>query len=396
MKRYSLLILAAAFGAMTVLAQDTNLPIQAPPPSPSPAATAPPTAAPPEAVPGAVEKKEFARPKPHRPKRKNQVMVYDTPMAAVVKDEVVNVRGRPSFVGSVIGHLKKGDTVTVYETITLGSHEKDEPAKWDRIDMPTNHLVWLDALFVNSNKEVRSRKLNLRDGPGENYDVVGQLEKGAPIDEVRREKGWIGIEPPTNSYAYVAAECLTIQGPAAVMAMNSPPPAPTAVQVPAEPPAPVAAAPTPTPVPTQPPPAPPQPQTPPPQEQPQQAAPPPVAPAPTAASQTDQELNALRSAEAQPQPTVAAAAAGLSADSAAPRIVTREGFVHRAFNIQAPADYELRDIKTGDLIDFLQPPKGKNFKIYVGTRVTVTGAEFVDPRWVRTPVLQIQSVDLLP
>ena len=30
--------------------------------------------------------------------------------------------------------------------------------------------------------------------------------------------------------------------------------------------------------------------------------------------------------------------------------MTREGFVHKAYNIQAPADYELRDIKSGEVI----------------------------------------------
>ncbi len=49
--------------------------------------------------------------------------------------------------------------------------------------------------------------------------------------------------------------------------------------------------------------------------------------------------------------------------------------MHRAYNIQAPADYELHDIQSGALIDYLQPQPGQNFKIYVGTRVTVTGPE---------------------
>jgi hypothetical protein len=106
-------------------------------------------------------------------------------------------------------------------------------------------------------------------------------------------------------------------------------------------------------------------------------------------------LAAVRNAETQPAPTLAAATAPAAA-SEAPRVVTREGFVHRAYNIQAPADYELRDVKTGNLIDFLQPPPGQSFKIYVGTRVSVTGPEGLDSHWPRTPILQVQSVDLLP
>jgi hypothetical protein len=102
----------------------------------------------------------------------------------------------------------------------------------------------------------------------------------------------------------------------------------------------------------------------------------------------------LAPAATAPAPAPANPAA---ADQAAPRIVTREGFVHRAYNIQAPAGYELHDIKTGDLIDYLQPPPGlKKFKTFVGTRVRITGAEFLDPSWPLTPVLHIESVDLMP
>jgi len=202
---------------------------------------------------------------------------------------------------------------------------------------------------------------------------VARLEKGDAIVEQRKEKGWIAILPPTNAYAFVAAECLTMQPEAPPAAAAPPPPV---VQVPAE----------------VPPPAPIRTESAPPQ------APPPQAPAPTPASQSEQELGALRQAEHQPEPSVAAATAAPAQPAASepPRIVTREGFVHRAYNIQAPADYELRDVKTGGVIDFLQPPVNMNFKIYVGTRITVTGAEGLAPRWPRTPVLQVQSVDLIP
>jgi len=314
-----------------------------------------------------------AKAKKPRAKKKIEVMRYDPAVTGVAKDEVVNVRGQPSLVGEVVGHIKKGESVTVYETITSGSREKDEPAKWDRIDMPTNHLVWVDAQFVDSaTQTVKAKKLNVRGGPGENYSVVDRLEKGAPIVEVRKEKGWIGINPPTNAYAYVAAECLTLEPAAAPAPPPVAAPAPAVVQTPVEAPAPVAA-------------------------QPEPAAPPPVAPAPTATSQTEQELAALHQAMQPPAPTVAAAtASSVLPGEVPPRIVTREGFVHRAYNIQAPADYELHDIKTGDLIDYLQPQSTANFRIYVGTRIHVTGAESMDSRWPRTPILQVQTVDLMP
>jgi hypothetical protein len=71
--------------------------------------------------------------------------------------------------------------------------------------------------------------------------------------------------------------------------------------------------------------------------------------------------------------------------------------VRKALNIQAPADYELHDINSGAIIEYLQPDAhDKNFKKYTGTRLLVTGQEWMDRRWPATPILRIQTVDLMP
>jgi hypothetical protein len=108
-------------------------------------------------------------------------------------------------------------------------------------------------------------------------------------------------------------------------------------------------------------------------------------------------LAALRqTTAAQPAPAPAPAPATPAPEAAEPRVVTREGFVHKAYNVQAPTDYELHDIQSGALTEYLQPPASMNFKIYVGTRVSVKGPEVIDARWPRTPVLQVQSAELMP
>jgi uncharacterized protein YgiM (DUF1202 family) len=304
----------------------------------------------------------------------------DLSATAVAKGENVNVRGQPSFVGEVLGHLQKGTTVTILEDITLNHPPTGEPGEWYKIVMPPNIPVWVDAEYVDAGtKSIKARRINLRGGPGENYSVVGRLEKGAIIDTQKEEKGWIAITAPSNAYAFIAAELVEIQAPAASVAQAPAPaaPAPETVVV-NNPAAPVAAATEPAP------------------------APAPVAPAPTAQSETEQELAALRKATTEPAsapvaaPTPGPAPTPAAEEAAGPRIVTREGFVHKAYNIQSPADYELHDIQTGALIEYLQPQSSQNFKIYVGTRVTVTGAEGIDPRWPRTPVMKVQSVDLMP
>ena len=283
---------------------------------------------------------------------------------------------------------------------------KDEPSEWARITIPAGIPVWVDGDYVDSEtKTIKARRVNLRGGPGENYSVVGRLEKGAAINEIKKKKGWVAIEAPTNACAYVAAEFLEMQQPPAV-AVTAPPSAPAPTPPPAPEPqvvtvntpaAPVAAAsPSAAPVPVTPPPSAP--------------APAPAPPAPQQ-SDADRELEALHrataeaaSAQAQPpavipapEPTpTPAPAPAASTEPVTPRVVTREGFVRRAYNIQASTDFELHDIQSGALIDYLLPKPGQNFKIFVGTRVTVTGPEGIDSRWPRTPVLQVQSVDLTP
>jgi uncharacterized protein YgiM (DUF1202 family) len=347
----------APLTAVLVMAQDTT---------PAPAAGTTPPA--PETAPAAPAKK---------PSSVKKRVVLDPPAAAVVKSGNVNLRGQPSFTGETLGHLQKGDTVTVLEQITLKRAKKDEPSEWAKIVLPAAIPVWVGGNYIDAEaKTIKTRRVNLRGGPGENYSVVGRLEKGAAIKEIKTDNGWVAIEAPTNAYAYVAAEFLELQ----------PPPAPPAAPPPAAPAPPpevvnVTNAPPPAAATNEP------------------AAATPVAPPPAPQqSEADKELEALRHAtatepapNATPGPTPAIAGGPLPV-----RIVTREGFVRRAYNIQSPTEFELRDIQNGRLIEYLEPKPGMNFKIFVGTRVTVTGPEGMDSRWPRTPVLKVQSADLMP
>ena len=314
---------------------------------------------------------------PAAPKKKSasvrKKVVLDPPLSATIKISNVNVRGRPSFAGETLGHVQKGDTVTVLEQITLSRTTKDEPADWAEIALPTGIPVWVDGEYIDSEANtIKARRVHLRGGPGENFSVLGQLEKGATVKVIKKERGWAAIEAPTNAYAFVAAQFLEMLPPPAVV-VTPPPPVPAAEAQPV-----AGAIPAPADV----------------------AAP--TAPAPaTQRSETAVELEALHRAtagDAAPAATTpdATATPADANEPPKPRVVTREGFVRRAYNIQAPADFELHDIQSGTIIDYLQPKPGQNFKIFLGTRVTVTGPEAIAARWTRTPVLQVQSVDLMP
>jgi hypothetical protein len=75
------------------------------------------------------------------------------------------------------------------------------------------------------------------------------------------------------------------------------------------------------------------------------------------------------------------------------RIVTREGYVQRTLNIQSPAPYVLEHLETGKVINYLSLDHPKlPLKLLRGRRILVTGEEAIDPRWLDTPVLKIQTL----
>src|SRR5262245_49421339 len=132
-----------------------------------------------------------------------------TPGPAVVRQENVNVRAQAAISSEVVAKLHRNEQVNVLEEVTLKKPKVDEPAKWAKISLPTNSAVWINAHFIDANdKSVKASKLNLRSGPGENYSVIGRVDKGAKIQEIEAKGDWLKIEAPANAYAFVAAHLL--------------------------------------------------------------------------------------------------------------------------------------------------------------------------------------------
>jgi len=309
------------------------------------------------------------------------------PGPATVHADNVNVRGQPSFSGEVITKLSQGTVVTVLEVIVREKAAPNEPAQWVRIQMPTNAPVFVFAQFLDAtNKTVKPARLNLRAGPGENFSVVGRLNRGDQVTELLTKDGWTQIEAPTNAFAYVAAE-FVVQAPPVMPPVPevTPPPSPTAPEPsPVVPPASETNAPsviTPpatntvsaeAPVPPQPSPVvPPTPET---------NAPPVIA----------QPSTNTVPAEVPMPPTPAA-------DTNQPalfRVVIREGIVRATISIQAPSEWELADVRHRRTIAFLvnTNPAVKLVRLWE-KRVRVTGIESVERRWPTTPLLTFQQIE---
>src|ERR1019366_2762818 len=98
-------------------------------------------------------------------------------------------------------------------------------------------------------------KLNLRSGPGENYSVIGILQRGDALKEVTTQGDWTEIEAPASAYAFVATQYLKQEASAPpTPTPASPEPPPTPKTVPLAPPVAPAAQPPPAPAVVAPPP----------------------------------------------------------------------------------------------------------------------------------------------
>lgn len=320
---------------------------------------------------------------------------------AVVQENRVNVRGRPTLNSEVITQLKQGEKVEILEEIATDKPKSGEPAHWYRINMPANTPVWVFADFIDAtNKTVKPARLNVRAGPGENFSSVGRLLKDATVKEIRVENGWMEIEMPEKCYAFIATDMVSKEKPAAApepapVAETKPPETKPVVTKPVETPKPEPApAPEPPPVKVEklePVPAPPV-------AQPVTADPAP-APAPAPAPVPTAPATPPPAATPAPEPPAPAPTEVVVPPPSAPkkRIVTREGVVSRNYSLQSPTHYGLEATDSGKVINYLFGEKiDVKLDAYKGRKVIVTGEEAIDKRWPKTPVLVLDSIRLAP
>jgi len=289
---------------------------------------------------------------------------------AIVKADRTNVRAKPAFDGEVLATLKKGDTVEVVGAEAGTGVDGSSPKDWTKVALPPQVAVWVYGPLVDgATKTVKGKSLNLRAGPGRNYSEIGLLPHGATVAVVRETDGWLQIEPPAGTYAFVASNLIERKdGEAPAVATTEK--APTAH--------PAVAAPTPI-VPAEVPevktaPVPPAVRLSVPAE--------PVAPASATVAET-----ATATAPAAPLPAVP-----VLADSA-PRRVLREGILRRSWNANSPGNFELRSTRGEGTLDFLvNEDPSIDLAKFKGKQVFVTGEEWRDARW-KLPVLKVKTIE---
>ncbi len=369
MKKNCWLVLATLVATSAVAQVDTNnlpaIPAPATAAAPvTPAVAAMPEAAPvPEPAPAPAKKK--AAPKKHVVRKISEPTVNLVPGPATVIAEHLNLRGQAGMKGEAIGRLKVGDAVTVVSQINLDKHAADEPAQWAKILLPSDIKVWVNSHFVDAaTKTVTARKLNLRAGPGENFSVLGVIEKGTTVNVLSTKGAWEQIEAPANGFAFVAAMYLKQES----VASTTPPPVTTTTEAPVTTTANVAET---QPVATQ-----------------------PVTAASTETGETPGISTTATTAPATTMDgTTGAMPVVVDTNPPPPRVVSHEGYVRSSVSPVAPTPYELFDWDTGNAINYLySSTTNLDLSRYAGCRVIVTGEEGMTARWAATPVLTIQKI----
>lgn len=320
-------------------------------------------------------------------------LVPGAELATVTKDKV-NLRGQASLKGEVLGRLNVGETVTILEEIKVAKPKKGEPAAWAKIQLPANSTVWVFAPYVDATaKTVTASRVNLRGGPGENYSILGRIDRGAEVKEVQTKESWMEIEAPTNAFAFVALEMLQKAPPTpAPEPVATTPVATTTEPVPAPTPTPEPPPTTVTEVTTEAPPAAAQDNPPPvPTPEPEPAVTPPTETPPTAAPAE------IPPATTTAEPTVPTVPPPVAPPPVVQRKVIREGRVVYSRSVQAPTKFALESLETHRLVNYLHTEQpGLKLDAFKGRKVTVDGEELLDARWRTTPILEVEDIRVVP
>jgi len=299
---------------------------------------------------------------------------------AIVKADRTNVRAKPAFDGEVLATLKKGDTVEVVGAEAGTGVDGSSPKDWTKVALPPQVAVWVYGPLVDgTTKTVKGKSLNLRAGPGRNYSEIGLLPRGATVVVVRESDGWLQIEPPAGTYAFVASNLIErkdVEAPAEAPAIATPAVATTTEKPPAARPAIAESTPV---VPAEVP----------------EVKTAPIPPAVTSPVPVDAAAPAAAAVVETAAAIVPAAplpAAPVLADSA-PRQVLREGILRRSWNANSPGNFELRSTRGEGTLGFLvNEDPSIDLAKFKGKHVFVTGEEWRDARW-KLPVLKVKSVE---
>lgn len=310
----------------------------------------------------------------------------------IILNERVNMRTGPSISSEVIHQLHTGESVSMLQRIKLNEPQIGEPAEWVRIRIPKDVELWVFSEYLDeTTQSVTASRLNVRSGPSQNHSVVGRINRGTIVETIRVSAGWTAIKAPDNTVAYVAAEFVRKASSPANIAENVAPPVLEKVENPKvenripeiiidekE----IKASPV---------------------EAIQESSEISESFESSESSKLSKSLESLESSESsESSESLLSFSVSREVAEDLKRVITRDGILKRSLHLQTPTYYHLDDPRTGTTINYLSTQKlqldlgnSKALKVYEGRKIRVMGAEAVDDRWPRIPVIEVETLRVL-
>jgi uncharacterized protein YraI len=126
-----------------------------------------------------------------------------------VTGDNVSLRAQPNLEGELLDRAMRGDEMVYFE----------ETNGWVAVQAPDSLNLWVAAEFLDAGT-VMPKKLNVRSGPSQNYNVVAVVERDDVLTVRGKFDEWLKIAPPIGSRVWISAdyiEFLNPPKPAAVM-----------------------------------------------------------------------------------------------------------------------------------------------------------------------------------
>lgn len=106
-------------------------------------------------------------------------------MVSIAREEV-NMRSGPGTRYPVIWELGRGFPLKIIE----------RKGKWIRVKDFEGDTGWVFRKLTDKtpNVVVKKKIVNIRKGPGRNYQIVGKAEYGSVMKLIKKSKGWVNVK----------------------------------------------------------------------------------------------------------------------------------------------------------------------------------------------------------
>ncbi|MDF7809439.1 SH3 domain-containing protein [Pontiellaceae bacterium B12219] len=119
-----------------------------------------------------------------------------------VTGDRVSLRAQPNLEGELLDRAMRGDEMVFFE----------ETNGWVAVQAPESLNFWVAAEFLEDSR-VTPKKLNVRSGPSQNYNVVAVVERDDVLTVRGKFKEWLKIAPPLGSRVWISADYIELVNP---------------------------------------------------------------------------------------------------------------------------------------------------------------------------------------